>query len=112
MSAQQSHIPASRPRQQKPPFAVFLASVVVIFFSSLSAADSVGFVPYYIDGTAPAHADHIALADLPTLGEPVVMEQVPVIAGAVQPVLPERLQIDAIGLDLPNSYMTTLQKLN
>lgn len=100
MTAQQSHISTTGTVRRKPPFAVFLATVVVVFFSSLSAADSVGFVPYYIDGTEPAH-ESVALSQLPTLGEPVVMDSVPVIAGAVQPILPERVQIGAIDLDLP-----------
>ena len=57
MSSQQSHISGN-----KPPIPVFLASAVVIFFLSLSAADSIGFVPYYIDGTEPTVS---AIADTP-----------------------------------------------
>lgn len=117
MSAQQSHLISGPRAAKRPPVGVFLATTVVIFFCSLSAADSIGFVPYYIDGTAPtvsaahmADAESIAptevgssvtLSDLPLLGEPVVMDHVPGIEGAVQPVLPERVQIDAIDLDLP-----------
>ncbi len=36
---------------QKPPVPVFLATTIVLFFLTLSAADSVGFVPDYIDGS-------------------------------------------------------------
>ncbi len=39
---------------KKAPAPVFVSTAVVIFFLTLSAADSVGFVPYYIDGTSPA----------------------------------------------------------
>ena len=38
---------------KKPPFAVFLSAFVLLFFCSLSAADSIGFVPDYIDGSSP-----------------------------------------------------------
>lgn len=97
MEAQLSHIPEPRTR---PPVGVFIASTVVIFVCSLSAADSVGFVPYYIDGTEPAHRE-VALTQLPQLGEPVVIDQLPAELAAVNAVLPERVEIDAIGLDLP-----------
>jgi LPXTG-site transpeptidase (sortase) family protein len=110
MDAQQSHVSYDVLTPKRPPFPVFLATTMVIFFSSLSAADSVGFVPYYVDGTLPASArenpvQQLALADLPMLGQPIMMESVPVAEAALapspQPVLPERLSIDAIGLDLP-----------
>lgn len=97
MDAQLSHISGPRKR---PPAGVFIASTVVIFVCSLSAADSVGFVPYYIDGTEPAHRE-VALTQLPQLGEPVVIDQLPAELTAANAVLPERLEIDAIGLDLP-----------
>ena len=38
---------------KKPPFPVFLAAFVLLFFCSLSVADSIGFVPDYIDGSTP-----------------------------------------------------------
>lgn len=80
---------------QKPPAGVFLATTVVIFFLTLSAADSVGFVPYYIDGTPPRSASAmkaVDLAQLPTLGnEPT----------HAQATLPVRIKIAAINLDLP-----------
>ena len=111
MDAQLSHF---SPQPKRPPFAVFLASTVVIFVSAVSAADSIGFVPYYIDGTSPAPrevvadagagqsvSESIALSELPMLGEPILMESIPGFVAPAQPVLPERVSIDAIGLDLP-----------
>ena len=75
----------------KPPAAVFLSAAIVIFFLALLAADSVGFVPSYIDDINPAgNYGKIALSNLPQLGE----EQSPA-------ALPERIAISAIGMDLP-----------
>lgn len=78
------------PQRRQPPVGVFVATSVVIFFLSLSAADSVGLVPYYIDGTAPAvvHSDELTLSQLPTLG------------AAATATAPVRIQAPAIGLDL------------
>jgi LPXTG-site transpeptidase (sortase) family protein len=75
---------------ERPPKRVFLAATLVIFFLSLSAADSVGLVPCYVDGTECSRS--VALRDLPELGEELV---------AVQGVLPERISIPAIDLELP-----------
>lgn len=81
------------------PGSVFAAATLVIFFTTLSAADSVGFVPYYIDGTAPTHADQVALIDLPELGPSTSSGQVhSLVVSEVEPV---RISIEAIGLDLP-----------
>lgn len=96
----------SIPRQntEKPPKGVFFATVVLIFFCTVSAADSVGFVPNYIDGSTTftmggtasegnlAVADQVKLSDLPQLAateSPVIPEGV----------LPERIRSAAIGLD-------------
>lgn len=81
----------------KPPFGVFLATTVVIFFLTLSAADSVGLVPYYVDGTEPrtttrATPKTIDLSAMPQLGDAPVQRQA---------TLPVRIRIQAIGLDLP-----------
>jgi LPXTG-site transpeptidase (sortase) family protein len=73
----------------KPPVPVFLAATIVIFFLSLSAADSIGFVPCYVDGTECSRS--VALRDLPELGEKLVVSE---------GVLPERISIPAIALDL------------
>lgn len=96
-----SRIATSTPKQadSQAPKTVFLAATIVIFFSALSAADSIGFVPYYIDGSTPlttsgmANTDTLALSDLPELGEPVTP--------APADTLPARIVIDAINLDLP-----------
>ena len=62
----------------RPPLPVYLATSVVVFFCFLSAMDSVGFVPYYIDGTSPTTSlatstinsdETLALSSLPQLGE-------------------------------------------
>ena len=85
-------------KPQKPPFGLFLASAIFIFFCTLSVADSVGFVPYYIDGSAPAHTTastdtSVALSHLPQLGENTTM--------TTSTTLPARISIPAIDLDLP-----------
>lgn len=72
---------------QKPPKRVFFAATLVIFFCLLSTADSVGFVPDYVDGTAPAQ---LPLSDLPQLGEETEGPGI----------LPVRIEISAIDLDL------------
>lgn len=90
-----SSIHGSTEPQTKAPKSVFAAAVVSIFVLSLSAADSVGFVPDYIDGTARTYEpvaetlsqEVVALSNLPELGEVEVTE-------------PERIIISSIGLDL------------
>jgi LPXTG-site transpeptidase (sortase) family protein len=69
---------------------------VVIFVCTLSAADSVGFVPCYVDDT-PCKEEHVPLSNLPTLGEELAVPT----QEAVPTVLPERIIISAIDLDLP-----------
>src|SRR3989344_2128590 len=88
--------------QQKPPKRVFFAASIVMFFLSLSAADSIGFVPYYIDGT-PSSDERVALSNLPELGSEPVPAEEPTLPTA----LPERIIIPAIGLDLPVSNPAT-----
>lgn len=108
----------------KPPFGVFLATSVVIFFLSLSAADSVGFVPYYIDGTDPspsrsttpttaATPTDVALTALPLLGNPVA-QATTATSVQVHTALPVRIRIDAIDLDLvvQNPQTTDIQALD
>lgn len=86
----------------KPPKRVFFAAVVMIFFTTVSAADSIGFVPSYIDGIPPqteAPRGTVALSDLPQLSTP--SNPVPVVAPlAVIGVEPERIKSAAIGLDV------------
>ncbi|HWO07501.1 MAG TPA: sortase [Candidatus Paceibacterota bacterium] len=90
----------------KPSFSLFLVAAVAIFILSLSAASSIGFVPYYIDGTAPNGApieavpeanDAVSLGNLPELGEEQNVQPTP---QAVAGVEPERLIIQEIGLDI------------
>jgi LPXTG-site transpeptidase (sortase) family protein len=108
---------------RKAPAGVFVALAIVIFFLTLSAADSVGFVPNYIDGTAPqsdiAQNDTssdtssdtqsngtLALSQLPQLGE--------VADASVVTALPARVEIPAIDLDLAvqNPSTTNIDKLD
>ncbi len=77
---------------QKPPKRVYFAALIMVFFCTVSAADSVGFVPYYIDGTAP-RAQSVALSELPQLS--------PSTTSVRETALPERIKIPAIDLDLP-----------
>lgn len=77
----------------KPPVPVFIATTIVIFFLSLSAADSIGMVPNYFDDTTSDTA--LALNDLPMLGD----NSVPTVVAPVT-TLPARIQIPAIDLDL------------
>lgn len=91
---------------QKAPLSVFLAATVVIFVLTLSAAESVGFVPYYIDGTEPRH-DRVALNDLPELGEETTVAPTPEPEPTVVGVLPNRIRIPAINLNLSVSNPDT-----
>lgn len=89
----------TEPKQtKKAPLSVFLATAIVLFGLSLSAADSIGFVPNYIDGTTPAPtvSPTVALSSLPTLGEEGTSTPV----SAVPTALPERISIPSIDLDL------------
>ena len=87
---------------KKPPAGVFLAAIVVLFFCSISAADSIGFVPDYIDGTVPANSstasDSVALASLPQLGE---TGAAPSTSATPTGIEPTRLIIPAGNIDLP-----------
>lgn len=95
---------------KKPPFSVFLAASAVIFVLALSAADSIGFVPYYIDGTEPTRSAKLAISDLPELGEEIpfgtVVEEEAAPADEIG-VAPTRIRINAIDLDLPVSNPKT-----
>ncbi len=84
----------SRPHSE-PPRSVFLAAIVVIFILALSAADSVGFVPYYIDGSEPRPKVTVEqLADIPQAEVALPVEDTVGVA-------PTRIRIAAIDLDLP-----------
>jgi LPXTG-site transpeptidase (sortase) family protein len=76
---------------KRPPVLVFLATTVIMFVLTLSAADSVGFVPCQIDNTC----DSVALSSLPQLG---VEGSAP---SDAQGVLPTEIKIPSVGIDLP-----------
>src|SRR3990167_5498716 len=82
--------------RQKAPKRVFFAAVVVIFVLTLAAADSIGFVPNYIDGSTSGTGSTIAPSTLPQLGLPAQ-------AGEENETgtLPHRIVISAINMDLP-----------
>jgi LPXTG-site transpeptidase (sortase) family protein len=90
--------------RSKPPVSVFLAASIVVFFLTLSAADSVGFVPYYIDGSdSPRAHDSVSLNDLPELGQEDVVSPIEETDG----VEPTHISIPAIDLDLTISNPQT-----
>lgn len=98
---------SSRNAPNKGSKAAFVALSIVIFVMTLSAADSIGFVPYYVDGTEPTRS-RIAIADLPELGElpswTVIArerEREADLPNAAIAIVPERIQSNAINLDLP-----------
>jgi LPXTG-site transpeptidase (sortase) family protein len=98
---------ASRPTQ-KPPVAVFLAATVLLFFCAISAADSIGFVPDYIDGTTP----DVAAASTDTAA-PVAIAQssnqgtVPSTSAMPTGIEPVKLIIPAANMNLPVQNPTT-----
>jgi len=98
---------------RKAPVPVFLAAAVVIFFLAFTAANSIGFVPYYIDGTAPRRsAESISLDTLPELGDDIpTLASLQAPTGVPEPVIagvePDRLIIQKIGLDLDVSNPQT-----
>jgi len=100
----------SRDRYSAPSKTVFLAVTAIIFLLSLSAAESVGFVPSYIDGTKPlasARPPDARGASTPVSGEAPAPEE------AIRS-LPERIAIPAIDLDLTvqNPMTTDLKALD
>ncbi|MBM3261015.1 sortase [Candidatus Kaiserbacteria bacterium] len=95
--------------EKKTPFSVFVALVVFVFFCTLSAADSIGFVPYYIDGSTPSSLTTGSTESPRAKATQRTPEQsAPIIANAAIPsqttasgVRPTRITISAIDLDLP-----------
>lgn len=85
---------------KRTPVPVFVASTIVIFFLSLSAADSVGFVPCYVDGTECA-PNGVALSNLPELGSEVLIPKNAQETISEITTLPKRMVISGIELDLP-----------
>jgi len=99
-------------KAKRAPFPVYLSMAVVIFVCTLSAADSVGFVPCYVDDT-PCSTESVALSNLPELGEELPFSNLQV-EPEVPSVLPERIIISAIDLDLPvqNPQTRDIEKLD
>jgi LPXTG-site transpeptidase (sortase) family protein len=90
--------------RNKPPVAVFLAATIVIFFLTLSAADSIDFVPDYIDGTTPVASTTVSIAQDTqidtTISAPVALTNVSETDSTSTAELPTRLIIPSIDLDL------------
>ncbi|MBI4133358.1 sortase [Candidatus Uhrbacteria bacterium] len=82
----------------RPPLPVFISTTVVLFFLSLSAADSVGFVPCYVDDSECGPRS-VSLGALPELGEEPLIAPPPLEVERL--VLPDRILIADIALDLP-----------
>ena len=127
---------STHPQAKKAPVPVFLAAIIVIFFCSLSAADSIGFVPDYIDGLPAGEAgstpsdnaqgtplatdssnaivavggarDQIPLSNLPELGveTPAPTPASPVVATKTS-IKPVRIIIPSGSIDLPVQNPTT-----
>ncbi|OGG73180.1 hypothetical protein A3A38_04750 [Candidatus Kaiserbacteria bacterium RIFCSPLOWO2_01_FULL_53_17] len=87
----------------KPPVSIFFAATIVIFFLSLSVADSVGFVPFYIDGTESDRDASVALSNLPELGKEGQGTRDEGPEETIISVLPSHIRIPTIDLDLPVS---------
>lgn len=117
------------PWEKKPPIGVYIAVTFIFFVLTLSAADSVGLVPSYIDGESTVSetvetsttSDSLALSDLPTLAETPTPSQDSRTSEtpSARVLLPERIIAPAIDLDLPvqnpkttdiNALDTLLQK--
>ena len=82
---------------EKPPKMVYISALIVVFFTALSSADSIGFVPCTFDDTcteASIPADTVALSNLPMLGDAVATP-------AAHTSLPVRIKIDSVGIDFP-----------
>lgn len=105
---------------KKPPFTVFLAAVVVVFCTSLSAAESVGFVPDYIDGTSDtadvtstqsaqtSQPQTVALSSLPQLGVAAASSTTRTRHAASTGITPVRIKIPSVGINLPVQNPSTL----
>ncbi len=84
---------------------MFVSVTAMLFVFTLSAADSIGFVPYYFDGTPSGR--EIALSNLPELGrepveaDPFAVAPEPAPIPQVMVANPSRIIIDDIDLDLP-----------
>ncbi len=98
MNSMQVHATAKRP-----PISVFFAMSIVMFFLTFSAADSIGFVPCQVDGTCAGDqsSDTVGLSDLPQLGDNGSVQPSASVAQDAKGVLPTRIKIASVGIDLP-----------
>lgn len=105
---------ASIKHKTRPPAPVYLATTVVIFVLSLSAAESVGLVPCYVDGTectAPISVQRVSAGPFDERHEVVALSELPQLSPSRDSsssrierepaILPERIVIPEIGMDLP-----------
>lgn len=113
-------------KSTKSAFPAFIAATVVVFFLSLSAAESIGFVPSYIDGSTSLTTggstsfttggssgseslatEEVSLADFPQLGAESSGGNKAVQA-VKRVVHPARIVIKSVGIDLPVQNPTTI----
>ncbi len=94
--------PAAQSRPERAPAGVFLAALIVIFVTGLSAADSIGFVPCQLDGSCASQS--VALSQLPMLG----ISGTTTPAAVPQGIEPTHIAIPSVGIDLPVQNPTTL----
>jgi len=96
------HSHKNTPQARKPPFTVFLALTIFIFFCSLSVADSIGFVPYYIDGSSPASTGESDPQTTTSTDSSVPLSALPQLGDTrASTVLPTHISIPSAAIDLP-----------
>lgn len=90
----------------------FMTVFAFTFLFTLTAADSVGFVPYYIDGTLPNSAHSVLAYSVGSIEPGVSLSNLPMLGTtartpAVPAASPVRIIATSIGLDLPVANPTT-----
>ena len=94
-------------KSKNTPVGVFMATTVIVFFCTIAAASSIGFVPYYIDGSTPppittSGTEDLALTDLPQLGDIMIVDNRPAREATVAATTyPVRILISSIDINLP-----------
>ncbi|HEY4526488.1 MAG TPA: sortase [Candidatus Paceibacterota bacterium] len=101
-------------KTKKTPVGVFIATTVIVFFLTLAGATSIGFVPYYIDGSTPpslpageaglttSGSEDLALTDLPQLGDIMIVDNRTTREAPVgETTYPVRILISSIDINLP-----------
>ena len=93
-------LPVYKPTKKRAPFGVYFSTVFVLFFCTLSAADSIGFVPCAIDDTCLDPS--VKLSDLPQLGESYAnLAESFTVKEQTKFASPTHIQIGTVGIDLP-----------